>query len=83
MISPTNYHIPTQVAEAFARYHTGLDSSLSGGIEQDQVTAVHKLAEEITDPSKNLHFDIQQLGQHTFLLIDDHDRPVHTIGVER
>lgn len=83
MLSPTNFHIPTQAAEALARYHQGLGTDLAAGLPEDSAVSIERVVDEITDPNRNIYVEARQIGQHTLLLADDHDRPARTLAIRR
>jgi hypothetical protein len=83
MLSPTNYHIPSQIAEGLAQYHTGA-AELETVFSPEEIGSVYGVLEEITDPQrKDIVFGVGQVIGHELFLIDDHSRPKRTIGIGR
>ncbi len=83
MLSPTNYHLPSHTAEALANYHLGLQPDLLVGLRDGEASATERVVAEITDPGRNIHFEVQEIGGHVLFLVDDHDREPHKLALKR
>lgn len=82
MLSPTNYHIPTHIAEGLAMYDKG-KSRLEAVIPPSELSVVIDVLSDITDPSKRIVTGIGNIAGQQLLLIDDHSRPPRNFGIQR
>ena len=80
MLSPTNYHIPSHIAEGLARYDSG-EAELEEVIPEEELSGTYNVLDEITDPSQEILCAVGKIAGHEMLLIDDHTRPPRDFAV--
>lgn len=82
MISPTNYHIPTHVAEGLAKYHRGFDT-VECSIPDREIDFTYDILSEITDPNLSIKVGLGQIAGREVLFIEDDSRPRRNLGIFR